>query len=534
MTSMGMDKSGTQSIAVNTWVKVIGWTVRAGYPGTSIVDNELVMDAGAVGNVSFRGQFNSAFQTQQFRAVLNGSTVLATVNTATVGTVNGVTVGPGDTLELQAFTNTTFAQVVQPGAAVTYLVFDQTTQDHDIDAQPQTTTWNRTAETQVNRAANANEVDVDWSVSADTHLRADHDIEAATPTWQWNTTSDMLATPRVGAAQPNTPPRLAIGVRTWDGRPVGELACNASTSASWRRDRNEVTPCSIDTYSVDAGELIPWVHWVDVWEDDEVVWSGPIQEVGTELATGATRIDAKDVAVFQWYTRTPTTQRWSGLDPAPIARDLWRDMLRLHQIDAEPELLPTVAPERFNFKTTADTRMLNQVMDELVRIGLTWTVVAGRPILGNQPDDPIAHLDACDFLVGLRRVRSGKRAANDVRVQGSNWAQTERTEMAGLHLQALVSLDNLYGVENITAAARQYLREVGAIRDVLEVPAGASLHPDAPVTTADLVPGRVFAVHAGELAGLMRLKTVEVSWSGTARDVQVTFDAVTPPIELLP
>lgn len=532
MSSMGMDKSGTQSIAVNTWVKVTGFVVRAGYPATNIVDNELVMDADAVGNVTFRGAFNTAFQIQQFRAVLNGSTVLATVNTATVGTVNGVTVSAGDTLELQAFTDTTFAQVVQPGAAVTYLVFDQTTQDHDIEAQPRTVTWNRTAETQVNRAANVDELEVDWSVSADTHLRADYDIEAALLAWQWNTTAELSHTPHIGPAVDDTVTEVAIGVRTVDGRPVAEIPCGSSTDVLWTRDRNEVSRCEIQTYDIDAGELVPWLHWIDVWENDRTVWSGPIHEVGTELGTGATRIEAKDVASFQWYTRVLTTQRWTGLDTAPIAADLWRDMLRLHGIDADPEVLPTVGDERFNFAVTADTRMLHQVMDELVRIGLTWTVVAGRPVLGNQPDTAIADLDACDFMVGLRRVRSGKRAAADVRVQGSNWAQTERIDMAGLRLQALVSLDDLFGVANITAAARQYLREVGAIRDVLEVPAGASLHPDAPVTTDDLVPGRVFAVHAGELAGLMRLKSIEVAWSAQNRDVRVTLDAVTEPIEL--
>lgn len=325
---------------------------------------------------------------------------------------------------------------------------------------------------------------------------------------------------------------LAIGVRTVDGRPVGQIPCDETTSAVWSRERSEVSRAEIITADVDAGDLVPWLHWIDIWEAGQPVWSGPILEPSTELQTGVTRIEARDPSALLWYTRVPTTRRWSQLDPAPIAADLWQEMHELHRINVEPQVLASVG-ERFDFAVTADSRMLHQVLDELVRIGLDWTVVAGRPILGTPPTTAvIAELAECDFMVGLRRVRSGKRTASDVRVQGRNWAHTERVDMAGLRLQALVSLDDLFGVNNITAAARQYLAEVGAIRDVLEVPSGASLHPDAPVTVDDLIPGRVLTVHAADLATQMRIKTVEVNWSGTSRDVRVTLDSLAEPIEL--
>ncbi|WP_280392899.1 hypothetical protein [Nocardia wallacei] len=335
-------------------------------------------------------------------------------------------------------------------------------------------------------------------------------------------------------ADPMDATRLAIGVRTVDGRPVGQIPCDETTDVLWSRERNELSRCEISTSYVDAGDLVPWLHWIDVWEDDVPVWSGPVQEAGTELITGATQIQVHDTAIFQWYTRAPTSRQWQRLDLAPIAAELWRAMLDLHGIDADPTVLPPTVTERFDFAATADLEMLNTVMERLARLGLDWTVVAGRAILGTPSTTPVTALQECDFMVGLRRVRSGKRSANDVRVQGKNWAHTETIEMAGLHLQALLSLDDLGGVSNITAAARQYLSEVGALRDILEVPPGASLHPDAPVATADLVPGTVFAVHAGELSTLMRLKTAEVAWTAGSRDVRVTFDAVTQPVELDP
>ncbi|MCM6774965.1 hypothetical protein NDR87_26330 [Nocardia sp. CDC159] len=329
--------------------------------------------------------------------------------------------------------------------------------------------------------------------------------------------------------------QLAIWVRTVDGRPIGHIPCDRTTDVTWSRERNEVSRCEITTSDIDAGALVPWLHWIDIWEDGTPVWSGPVQEASTDLATGSTRIEARDVAAFLWYTRVPTTRQWQRLDPAPIAATLWQAMLELHRVDVDPTVLPpTDLVERFDFAVTANSRMLNAVMDELVRIGLDWTVVSGRPILGTLDTAPVAQLQDCDFMTSLRRVRSGKRSTCDVRVQGKNWAHTETVDMAGLHLQALISLDNMSGVANITAAARQYLREVGALRDLLEVPPGASLHPNAPLTTADLVPGSVFAVYAADMAALMRLKSVEIAWTGTNRDVRVTVDTVTEPIELDP
>src|SRR5690606_32292571 len=123
---MGMDKSGTQNLSANnTWIKLTGFTVRAGYPATNIVDSELVIDVNATGDISFRGTFSLTSGTQQFRVVLNGTTVLGSpANTGVTGTILGQSLSAGDTLELQAFASASFADTVSAGAANTFLVFD--------------------------------------------------------------------------------------------------------------------------------------------------------------------------------------------------------------------------------------------------------------------------------------------------------------------------------------------------------------------------------------------------------------------------
>ncbi|MGA6208074.1 hypothetical protein ACPESR_25305 [Nocardia testacea] len=523
MSSMGMDKSGTQTITANQWTTLTTFTVRAGFPDTVIAANALVMNVAAAGTIRFRGNFSAAGGTQQFRVRLNSNPV-HTVNTATLGTID-VTVGIGDTIDLQAFASS-FLQRTVAGAPETWVEFRATVAaGADVGVG-----WEVEAAAAADRQAGT-DIGVGFSVAAGAHVAAEVDAEA-TVGWGWSVAAGVAWTPGAGILLAGGPDEITIGVRTVDGRPIGQIACDETTEILWSRERSQVSRAEIQTMDVDAGDLVPWLHWIDIWEDDEKVWSGPIQEVSTELATGATRIDTRDVGGFQWYTRVPTTRSWQRLDLAPIAADLWQAMLDLHGIDAAPVVLPALSEERYDFSTTTDSKMLHQVMDELVQRGLDWTVVAGRPILGTPPDIPVAELDDCDFMAGLRRVRSGKRTASDVRVQGQNWAHTERIEMAGLRLQAMWSLDNMKGPSNVTAAARQYLRDVGALRDMLEVPSGASLHPEAPINTADLVPGNVLTVHAADLSTRMRLKSVEVAWSGGARDVRVTLDAIARPIEL--
>src|SRR5690606_17959169 len=139
---------------------------------------------------------------------------------------------------------------------------------------------------------------------------------------------------------------------------------------------------------------------------------------------------------------------------------------------------------------------------------------------------PIAELYECDFLVELERRRDGTQTFNDVRVQGQNWAQNAVVDLAGLRLQTIVSLDDMFGASNIQRATQQYARESATLRDELVVPPNASLHPQAPVTLDDLVPGKVFTVHTDTISQLMRLDAVTVSGSPETFDVQVTLVAL--------
>lgn len=313
----------------------------------------------------------------------------------------------------------------------------------------------------------------------------------------------------------------SIAVHHISGGTLG--AIETPDKVTWSRELNEVSRLNVTAPVQDIAEQItPWLHWVSCWHGQSLQWLGPIQSVERDRA--GMSIDARDVSTLMWQTRTQTTRRWESLDVAPIAADMWRDMLRLHQVDADPVVLPALADAtRYDVSVAADQRMMQQDMAELSKLGLRWTVVRGRPILGSQPSAVAAELTDTDLSAGAKIRRSGARSANDVRVMGKNGAYTQRVELGGLHLQSIVSLDDLFGVNNIQRAAADYVSRSSRIRDELVIPASATLSSDAPVELDDLVPGINWAVTALGLRTILRLDQVQVSVSPVGTEVAVTL-----------
>lgn len=549
MVSMGMDKSGSQSIAQNAWVKLTSFVVRAGYPSTVISGDTIVLSESGVGNVGFSITYGLTGDTQQCRVVLNGSTVLGSpVGQGVVGSVNGVVVAAGDTLELQAFTNSGFT--ARRSVTGGYVTFDQTTQDHPASGSPEIG-WYTQAAAEVERYAAAsptigwattaglgldNTIDapasIGWSVEADFYHGGKKYFDVDPVSIGWETSAELEHIRKV------EPPGVlwettTISIHTRDGRVLGSLLCNGLEGVIWGRERMEVTTCEIQALTQADPELMedirPWVHWVTVWYSDRPVWSGPIQKA--TLGRTITTITAKDTATFMWRTRVPVTRTWADTDPTSIADSAIRSMNELHQLTAAPVVIPAVS-QAFTYSATADSRMMHQMFDDLVKLGLEWTVHAGRFILGPFTREPIAELYECDFLVEIQRLRDGTATFNDVRVQGQNWAQTATAPLAGLRLQTLVSLDDVFGVSNIQRAAKLYAEDVAAIRDVLVVPSGASLHPEANIDLDDLIPGRVLRVNAAGVSNLMMIDQMQVSSTPASFDVTLTLISIENKTEL--
>lgn len=545
MSSMGMNKSGTQTLARASWVKLTSFTVRSGYPDTVISNDALVMNAPGIGDITFQVSFESTGDVQQVRVVKNGSTVLGSaVNVGVLGTISGHSVTAGDTLELQGYSDSFFTTRTRVTATSTFLAFDQTTQDHPASSGPEVG-WYTSSSVEAEKYAAANPTTLGWSTTAGVDLDVAAEVSPSIG-WEvdaflykpenyegtadtvigWHTEADLTV---LRKAQP--PEVLwedtAVSVHTADGRLLGALLCSSMEGITWGRELREVSSCEITALTQADPDLFedlrPWVHWVTVWHGERPVWSGPIQQAA--IGRTRTRITAKDTGTFMWRTRVPITRQWADTDPTKIAATVLASMNELHGITAPPIVLPAVT-DAFTYAAVADSRMLHQMFDDLVKLGLEWTVVAGRFILGKFPEAPVATLAECDFLVEIERMRDGTATFNDVRVQGQNWAQSATAPLAGLRLQTLVSLDDVFGVSNIQKAARLYAAETAAIRDVLVLPPSSSLHPEADVDFDDLIPGKVLLVQAEGVSSLMRIDQVNVSASPAGFDTQITLVAI--------
>ena len=312
----------------------------------------------------------------------------------------------------------------------------------------------------------------------------------------------------------------SFAIHDESGAQMGTIEC--PESFSWSRELNEISKLTLNAPIQELSEIVtPWDHWISCWHGNTLQWYGVV--VDPIRSRTSMQIEAMDVSRYMWETRTLTTRQWTQMDVAPIAADMWREMLALRRHNAEPIVLPSRTESRFDLAVKADLKMLHQEMSELAKLGLRWTVVQGRPILGNQPAAPAAELEECHMAEGIQIRRSGRGVKTDIRVQGKNGAHTERQELGGLILQGIVNLDDLFGVTNIQRAAADYVKRTARIRDELVEPSSSTLTADAPVELDMLVPGINLSVSALGLRTVLRIDQVQVSGSESGTDVALTL-----------
>lgn len=327
-----------------------------------------------------------------------------------------------------------------------------------------------------------------------------------------------------------------VALHTASGVPVSQFLSSQTVDLKWRREKCEVSKCDITVPStadyarsegleyVAMPDLMPWAHWCSVWNGPgtELYWTGPIQTVVAGRQTMA--ISSADCSALMARTRTPLTKKWEVTDFSVIAGQLWSSMVDLHGLPTRPVLRNDPRGGHVDFSTTKDSAMLDETMGDLVQLGLAWTVVAGVPLLGPPPLEPVGALADTDFIEGLKITRDGASSYNDVLLRTADNIARSRVDMAGLNLQTLVKIDDMFGVSNAARAAAQYASYTSSIRDAITVAGGAALHRDAPVDISDLVPGARFSVDAYGLLAMMELHTVEVSCGRGATSVSVGME----------
>jgi hypothetical protein len=328
---------------------------------------------------------------------------------------------------------------------------------------------------------------------------------------------------------------LLVSVHTHSGVLLYQYNPGQYYDLKFSRELREVSKCDV-TFALDGERpnIVPWAHWLIVWSGDgsQVLWRGPIQKTTATRSTAS--IAAKDTAALMARTRNPLTKDWEGIDPCEPAAEMWERLIDLHGLDVEPIVRHDPDGDHFDWTITQDVAMMDATFGDLTTLGLSWTVVAGVPLLGPRDKDPIATLGENDFIgESVELSRDGAATYNDVLVRGPGNLGQARVEMHGQNLQHIVTVESMFGVSNVDRAAQQYVRYSGAVRETVTLPSGSKLHPHAPVLLEQLIPSTRFIVDAYGIRTLMELEQMEVTLSAEDAAVTVKMESVLELPELL-
>lgn len=323
-----------------------------------------------------------------------------------------------------------------------------------------------------------------------------------------------------------------VSIHTARGTQLNQFLTNEQTSLAWSREASQVSTATLivpSAYAVDQfPQLQPWTQWMTVWDGDgnDVLWRGPIQSVARGRKT--LTISGRDPSAYYAKTRTPLTKRWEAIDPSVPAAAMWEQMAADKALNGETIVRPDPLGDRFDVDLVRDAQMMESDIQALVQKGLRWCVVGGIPIFGPLPLKTVTALSEDDFMGDdpLQLVRDGGQTANDVVLRAADVISRARVDVPGQNLQAIVTVDDMFGVSNADKAVRQFVRYTGQVRDTLTVPDGSQLHPNAPVTIAQLMPSARFTVEAFGLLSLMELRSVKVAVTPGSTVVTVAMDSV--------
>lgn len=315
------------------------------------------------------------------------------------------------------------------------------------------------------------------------------------------------------------------------GTQLYQFLSNQLVDLTWTRESRTDSRCDLQipsTLDYDRmPDLYPWLHWVAVWDDtgQNLYWSGPIQKIKGNR--DGLSLSCRDVGALFSRTRCPISKRWDVTDPALIAAELLEAMVELHGVGVKPVVLPDPFGDKFDYTAKGDETMLDKAFDELVQLGLHWTVVAGRPVLGPMPRPVVAALREDHFSGGgVTVIRDGANTYNDILLRGADALSRARVPMGGLNLQTIVNVDNAFGVSNVDRAVKQYARYVSKVRDSISMPDDAVLTPDAPISIDQLIPSARITVEAFGLLIPMELHGVDVRCTPAESTVSVRLTAV--------
>ncbi|MGN8942153.1 hypothetical protein [Ligilactobacillus salivarius] len=232
----------------------------------------------------------------------------------------------------------------------------------------------------------------------------------------------------------------------------------------------------------------PWLHTLTFWAGSEVAWHGLVTE--TKAAKGSLTVTASDGACLFKRRRLPSGRFWDQRDASQVMQQLVVDGMgpsdplhiadHIHALDSR---IWVVVNE------TANSVLVDDVVDDLTEVGLEWTFVGGSlmvgPVGARHRTAPLSDRHLGDDVVV---TKVGKDVVTDVLVKGEGvWAQ-RAIEDDRIVLQSIVKGNKLATVQECETKAQATLDQF-AVAPVAVSVGGAGLRADAPVSLHELVPG---------------------------------------------
>ncbi len=263
----------------------------------------------------------------------------------------------------------------------------------------------------------------------------------------------------------------------------------------------------------------------------QLVWAGPVTDL-LDNRDGTFLLTAADVSYYVTDERVAGAHVWTAEDLAVIFADVITDALAVDNPGISIVATPTgIRGDRSI--AAGDAKPVGQVLGEITRTAVDWTVVGREWRVGGQQIDratilPIQlHDEHFADPPKIRVSRSAMATRQLIRGNGVvGSAGGARDD--GVLIEKVADENGIIDQPSADAAAATLWDRVHEPVTVIEGTSHARLDPDTPVDIQTLIPGIGVPVSVGDCltyVGLMRLESVSVDF-GTTENVAIALQPV--------
>lgn len=312
-------------------------------------------------------------------------------------------------------------------------------------------------------------------------------------------------------------------------------------SGSWNRRFGQSTAGATFAITQDCcgvvSELLDLaVLEVEMWRQstrNDLVWAGPVTDL-VDNRDGTMTIAAVDQSLYAIGERRARPGSWTQQDLSTV----FVDVLRAALAEDDPGLVFTATPTGIlGDRVIADTDvvMVSQVIDEISRTAVDWTVIGREWRVGGTEVDlsrtlPVRLRDL-DFVEApkLRVSRSAMGTRWYVRASGDVVGAATYTRPDGVIIERSIDGAQIIDQGSADAAAATALALGKAPVVVIDGTQQAAIAPGTEVDIQTLVPGMGVPVDVGDClryTGTMRLAEVAADFTAESESVKVTLQPV--------